>query len=135
LGRKASRTVYILAGLLVVGAILRFAGIGVKSFWVDEGGTADRTGLPFWLMLADVKAHDTHPPFYYILLFWWQRVFGAGDGEGEVGELGRVSNFGDGVRLHILLPGFPTACAWGCTDRDVELECGRREGAGAEAGA
>ena len=67
-----------LAGVVLTGAILRFAVVTASDIWHDEGYT---------MMLIDFSpleiiartARDVHPPLYYLLVHGWQHIFGGSD--------------------------------------------------------
>ncbi len=71
--RKLGRAALVAAvvGILALGAVLRFWGLGAKSVWLDETQSLFYVDRPFGEMLAAVKAHDAHPPLYYALLHLW----------------------------------------------------------------
>lgn len=63
-------------------AILIFVAIRVPfatgSLWYDEAFTAWLAELPFKNMLA-ATAGDVHPPLWYVIEWFWVRVFGHSD--------------------------------------------------------
>jgi 4-amino-4-deoxy-L-arabinose transferase-like glycosyltransferase len=69
LGRAA--LVAAAVGIVVLGAGLRFWGLGAKSLWLDETQSLFYVDRSFGEMLAAVRAHDAHPPLYYALLHLW----------------------------------------------------------------
>jgi 4-amino-4-deoxy-L-arabinose transferase-like glycosyltransferase len=64
--------------IVVVGAIIRFATLGVQSTWTDEVATASylHGSLKQTLLVLPV---DTNPPLFYVLEWIFVRVFGQGD--------------------------------------------------------
>lgn len=44
-------------------------------YWVDETNTIYYISRDFWQMIEYIK-HDFSPPFYYILLHFWIKIFG-----------------------------------------------------------
>jgi uncharacterized membrane protein len=69
------------------GAVLRFAGIGDKSLWIDEAFSVHMARLPLtdmWRITVDL---DFHPPLYYAVLHAWLAL---GDGEVAVRSLSAV---------------------------------------------
>lgn len=68
-----------LAGLVALGAALRFWHIGDQSYWLDEAFTVDLVGHSFGGMLDGVKATESTPPLYYALAWVWAQVFGDGE--------------------------------------------------------
>src|SRR6266540_2717307 len=74
------RWLYALAGITIVGAIVRFATLGVQSYDHDEAVTAARVLHPSLFDTLSVVAHgERSPPLYYILAWGWSRVFGTGE--------------------------------------------------------
>jgi mannosyltransferase len=71
--------VLVLAGLVAAGAALRFATLGDRSFWVDEGLTVRLMHLPFGDMLHAWRRQEDNPPLYYVVAWLWTRVFGSGE--------------------------------------------------------
>lgn len=64
--------------LTVVAAALRFATLGVQSAWLDESATIDLVHRGLWGMLSHLSRSESTPPLYYVLVWLWTRVFGAG---------------------------------------------------------
>jgi uncharacterized membrane protein len=66
------RTVAWLPILLLVTAalLLRFANLGGKSLWIDEGYSVYRSTLPAAAIWSSVD-EPIHPPLYYLLLHYW----------------------------------------------------------------
>ena len=79
--RVASTSVeaWLLAGVVVVGAWLRFATLGSQSYWFDEAQAAHELHLSFGSMLNSMVVHETNPPLYFVLGWLWARVFGTGE--------------------------------------------------------
>ena len=77
-GRVAAE-MWILVGLTVVAAALRFATIRGQSYWLDEATTVHELGLPFGAMLHSVRVNETTPPLYFVLAWVWAKVFGTGE--------------------------------------------------------
>ena len=66
-----------LLAFIALGALLlRLLNLGGPALWYDESGSAWMASLPFARMLA-ATAGDTHPPFYFVLLWVWVRAFGV----------------------------------------------------------
>jgi len=70
----------VLAGLIALGAALRFASLGVQSYHHDEVITVARV-IPgsFGHMLHIVKTSESNPPLYYALAWGWAKAFGTGE--------------------------------------------------------
>jgi len=79
--RVASTSVeaWLLAGVVLVGAWLRFATLGSQSYWFDEAQAAHELHLSFGSMLNSMVVHETNPPLYFVLGWLWARVFGTGE--------------------------------------------------------
>jgi mannosyltransferase len=79
--RVASRPAetWLLAGLVGVGAVLRFATLGSQSYWFDEAQAAHELHLSLGSMLSAMVAKETNPPLYFVLGWLWARVFGTGE--------------------------------------------------------
>jgi mannosyltransferase len=74
------RWLYALAGITIVGAIVRFATLGVQSYDHDEAVTAARVLHPSLFDTLNVVAHgERSPPLYYVFAWGWSRVFGTGE--------------------------------------------------------
>jgi 4-amino-4-deoxy-L-arabinose transferase-like glycosyltransferase len=78
--RARSRTFWIVAGLTLGGATLRFATLGIQSYHHDEIVTATRI-LPggFWQAMEAVGSSESAPPLYYALAWLWTQVTGIGE--------------------------------------------------------
>jgi 4-amino-4-deoxy-L-arabinose transferase-like glycosyltransferase len=74
------RWLYALVAITAVGAIVRFATLGVQSYDHDEAVTAARILHPsLFDTLTEVADGERSPPLYYILAWAWSRVFGTGE--------------------------------------------------------
>lgn len=77
-----SRTgaLWALAGLIALGAAVRFATLGLQSYHHDEVITVARV-IPgsFTDMLREVKGGESNPPLYYVLAWGWAKAFGTGE--------------------------------------------------------
>src|ERR1700754_5261914 len=78
--RERSRAFWIVTGLTVLAAVLRFATLGVQSYHHDEIVTASR-------VLRDGFGHAMHavwfsestPPVYYAVAWVWTQLVGTGE--------------------------------------------------------
>ncbi len=70
-----SRTNLTLAGIIIIGAILRFYNLASMALWHDEAFSALLIRYPFWEMI-DRIALDVHPPLYYLILRLWDFALG-----------------------------------------------------------
>jgi mannosyltransferase len=78
--RARSRTFWIVFGLAVGGAVLRFATLGVQSYHHDEIVTASRVMRgSFWHAMDAVGFSESAPPLYYVLGWLWTQVTGTGE--------------------------------------------------------
>ncbi|MBX5468984.1 MAG: glycosyltransferase family 39 protein [Thermoleophilaceae bacterium] len=66
----------LLAGIVAVGAALRFSTLSLQSFWLDEAVTAQLVRRGFGGMLSAIPSSESTPPLYYALLWPWSRLFG-----------------------------------------------------------
>jgi mannosyltransferase len=78
--RARSRAFWIVAGLTLVAAALRFATLGAQAYHHDEIVTASRVlhGSFFQAMDA-VGFSESAPPLYYALAWFWAQVTGTGE--------------------------------------------------------
>src|SRR3954453_24056012 len=78
--RARSRAFWIVAGLTLLAAILRFATLGVQAYHHDEIVTASRVlrGSFFHAMDA-VGCSESAPPLYYALAWVWTQLTGTGE--------------------------------------------------------
>jgi mannosyltransferase len=78
--RSRSRTFWIVAGLTVAAAALRFATLGVQSYHHDEIVTASRILRDgFWHAMDAVGFSESAPPLYYAIAWLWTQVTGTGE--------------------------------------------------------
>jgi uncharacterized membrane protein len=78
--RARSRAFWIVAGLTLLAAVLRFATLGVQAYHHDEIVTASRVlrGSFFHAMDA-VGFSESAPPLYYALAWIWTQLTGTGE--------------------------------------------------------
>lgn len=75
--RAGRWTLPILVLLLLLGAGLRFHGLGRESLWNDELDSRRVSGAPTaGQVLAETLAEDGHPPTHNLLLHWIERHWG-----------------------------------------------------------
>jgi mannosyltransferase len=78
--RARSRTFWIVAGLTVLAAGLRFATLGAQSYHHDEIVTASRVLRgDFWHAMEAVGFSESAPPLYYALAWFWTQLTGTGE--------------------------------------------------------
>jgi mannosyltransferase len=73
------RMPWLLAGVVLLGAALRFSTLGVQSFWLDESVTLRLLRFDLVQMLENLSSSESSPPLYYVLAWGWARVFGMGE--------------------------------------------------------
>ena len=76
---SVSTETWLLSGLIVLGAALRFATLGTQSYWFDEAQAAHELHLSLGSMLSSMVDVETAPPLYFIVGWVWAHVFGAGE--------------------------------------------------------
>ncbi len=69
----------ILAGLVAVGAVIRFWRLGHQSYWLDESYTVSLMRMGFGPMLSTIPKTETTPPLYYVVAWPWAHLFGSGE--------------------------------------------------------
>ena len=79
--RSVVRSQYaMLAFVVLVGVIARFYQLGSESLWLDESLSVQFvTTMTMWEIAIELPRTDPHPPFYYLLLDGWVRLFGTGE--------------------------------------------------------
>jgi uncharacterized membrane protein len=78
--RSRSREFWIVAGLSLLAAVLRFATLGAQALHHDEIVTAGRIlGGGFGAAMDGVRDSESAPPLYYALAWGWIQLFGDGD--------------------------------------------------------
>jgi mannosyltransferase len=80
-GARVPVDVWAVGGLTMLGAVLRFATIGLQSYWADEALTVHEVTQPFGQMLTTVAHTETTPPLYFMLAWVWAHVFGTSEAE------------------------------------------------------
>jgi mannosyltransferase len=69
----------IVAALVVLGAALRFYGLNHQGLWYDEATSDFLVRHALGQMLGLLPATESTPPLYYILAWFWTRIFGTGE--------------------------------------------------------
>ncbi len=78
--RNRSRAFWIVAGLTVLGAALRFATLGLQAYHHDEIVTASRVlRVGFGHAMDAVGFSESAPPLYYALAWIWTQLTGNGE--------------------------------------------------------
>lgn len=69
-----------LAGIVLLGAALRFSTLGLQSYRYDEAVTVGRVLHPsLFATLSEVPHSESTPPLYYLMAWAWSRPFGSGE--------------------------------------------------------
>jgi 4-amino-4-deoxy-L-arabinose transferase-like glycosyltransferase len=77
---ERSRVFWIVLGLTAVGALLRFATLGLQSYHHDEVVTASRVLRGDFTHAMDaVGFSESAPPLYYALAWCWTQLTGTGE--------------------------------------------------------
>jgi mannosyltransferase len=80
-GSDARRTLgarELVVALTLLGAALRFSTLNVQSIWQDEAATLILVHRGLTGTLSHLSASESSPPLYYVLVWLWTRLFGAG---------------------------------------------------------
>jgi len=78
--RARSLSFWIVAGLTVAAAGLRFATLGVQAYHHDEIVTASRVlRADFWHAMEAVGFSESAPPLYYAVAWAWTQLTGTGE--------------------------------------------------------
>ena len=79
-GPRQSPHLVALAGIVVLGAALRFATLDLQSYRYDEAVTVGRVLHPsLFDTLSTVPRSESTPPLYYLVAWLWSRPFGTGE--------------------------------------------------------
>src|SRR5262245_33319390 len=76
---RLQRAVLPVAGLTVLGLLVRFVTLDLQSFWADEAETVHLLNLGLHSMLREIPDSEGTPPVYYVLAWGWTHVFGTGE--------------------------------------------------------
>ncbi len=68
-----------LALIVALAALVRFATLGVPSYWIDEYTSLSETHGSLSAVLDSVNHAEGGPPLYLLLLWGWRKVFGDGE--------------------------------------------------------
>jgi len=78
--RSRSRAFWMVAGLTVLAAGLRFVTLGWQAYHHDEIVTASRVlRADFWHAMEAVGFSESAPPLYYALAWAWTQLTGSGE--------------------------------------------------------
>jgi hypothetical protein len=64
-----------LIGIVAAGAALRFATLGMQSYWLDEAVTVRVLQHSFGGMISVLPDSESTPPLYYAIAWLWTHVF------------------------------------------------------------
>jgi len=76
--RRTRGALELVVALTLLGAALRFFTLNVQSIWQDEAATLLLVHRGLAGTLSHLSASESSPPLYYVLVWLWTRVFGAG---------------------------------------------------------
>jgi 4-amino-4-deoxy-L-arabinose transferase-like glycosyltransferase len=68
----------IVLALTALAAILRFATLDIQSIWLDESATMILVHRGLGGLLSHLPASESAPPLYYVLVWGWTKIVGAG---------------------------------------------------------
>ncbi len=74
----ARTAAFAVAAITVLGGALRFATLDVQSIWLDESATLILVHRGFSGMLSHLGSSESTPPLYYVTVWAWAKLFGAG---------------------------------------------------------
>jgi mannosyltransferase len=77
-GLRGPKPVEIVIALTALAAALRFGTLNVQSIWLDEAATMVLVHHGFGGMLSHLSSSESAPPLYYMLVWGWTKIFGAG---------------------------------------------------------
>ena len=69
---------WLLVGITVLAAALRFINLSSQSYWLDESQAVHELHLPFSAMLHAWSSYEWNPPLYLVIAWPWAKVFGTG---------------------------------------------------------
>ena len=75
---ERTRIIALVIALTALAAILRFGTLDVQSIWLDESATMILVHRGLSGLLSHLPASESAPPLYYVLVWAWTKVFGAG---------------------------------------------------------
>ncbi len=70
---------WLLVGITVLAAAVRFANITSQSFWLDESQAVHEVHLSFGSMLHAWSSFEWNGPLYLLIAWPWAKLFGAGE--------------------------------------------------------
>lgn len=76
---RLGRDGWIVITLIVLAAALRLPTLGRQSYWYDEVITVDLVHRGLRGLFGGIRADESTPPLYYVVAWFWARVFGTGE--------------------------------------------------------
>jgi hypothetical protein len=76
---RTRRTLLAVAGLTLLGALLRFPTLDRQSFWLDELVTVSLLDHGLGDVLREVPRNEATPFLYYVVAWVWGSAFGLGE--------------------------------------------------------
>jgi mannosyltransferase len=73
------RQLVTLTAITTFAGVVRFAFLNQQSFWFDEAVTVHLVRKSLFGMLDALPSSESTPPLYYVLAWFWSRVFGTGE--------------------------------------------------------
>lgn len=70
---------WLLVGITLLAAVLRFANISSQSYWADEAQAVHELNLSLGGMLHAWSAYEWNPPLYLLVAWPWAKLFGTGE--------------------------------------------------------
>jgi hypothetical protein len=78
-GGRPSPETWLVIGVTVLAAVLRFATIAHQSFWFDESQAVHEMRQSFAGMLHLWSANEPNPPLFFVIAWPWAQLFGTGE--------------------------------------------------------
>jgi hypothetical protein len=79
LNKNLKNTKILIFLITILGAILRIYKISERSIWLDEAITAQVSQSGIIGIILNRAQTGIHPPFYFILIYFWTRIFGCSE--------------------------------------------------------
>jgi mannosyltransferase len=73
------RQLLALTAITTFAGVLRFGFLDQQSFWFDEAVTVHLVRKSLFGMLDALPSSESTPPLYYVLAWFWSRIFGTGE--------------------------------------------------------
>ena len=75
-----NKNIALLVLIVLLGTIVRFAGLDSESLWTDEMLSVDHARqTSLWQVVEHVGTKEAAPPGHYLLLHYWIQIFGSSD--------------------------------------------------------